>query len=163
MPFVVRWPGVVEAGRVCDELISQVDLLATVAAIVDFDLPDTAGDDSLNQLVVIQGERGASSPRSVVIHNTKRGHYAIRSGNYVLIDASTGGVSAVPKWFDQANGYEPDGHPAALYRLTDDLGEHRNLIEEDSTRAEELRAELNRVRRHAQRTGRTLTVVEESR
>ena len=31
VPFIVRWPGVVPAGKVNDGLISQIDLFATLA------------------------------------------------------------------------------------------------------------------------------------
>src|SRR5262249_16848521 len=45
IPFVVRWPGVVRPGSVCDQLAHQVDLLATMAEILNARLPDTAGED----------------------------------------------------------------------------------------------------------------------
>jgi arylsulfatase A-like enzyme len=38
-PCIIRWPGRVPAGRVCDELILSIDLLPTIAALVGADLP----------------------------------------------------------------------------------------------------------------------------
>ncbi len=159
VPFVIRWPGVVEPGRVSDALISQIDLFATIAAIVEYDLPPTAADDSLNQLPLLRGGPEAKSARTTLVHNTKANHYAIRSGDWVLIDAPTGGISAVPPWFDVENGYTRDGSPAALYNLRTDLGQRQNLIQEQSDTANKLRSELNVLRESAQRTHRPLPKV----
>ena len=38
VPCVVRWPGVIAEGRVCDEMISSVDLLPTLAQACGIDL-----------------------------------------------------------------------------------------------------------------------------
>ena len=39
MPFVVRWPGRVRAGGPCHQMICHTDLMATLAAILQFPLP----------------------------------------------------------------------------------------------------------------------------
>jgi arylsulfatase A len=39
VPFVMRWPAVIKAGRTCDEAVCQIDLLATCADIVGAKLP----------------------------------------------------------------------------------------------------------------------------
>ena len=49
VPFVVRWPAVVKPGEVCDQLVHQADLIATLADLFDFKLPDNAGEDSENE------------------------------------------------------------------------------------------------------------------
>ena len=53
VPFIMKWPGEIEAGSVSDEVISQVDIMATVAAIINADLPEGAAPDSYNLLPVI--------------------------------------------------------------------------------------------------------------
>ena len=40
VPFIMKWPGEIEAGSVSDEVSSQVHIRATVAAILDVDLPE---------------------------------------------------------------------------------------------------------------------------
>lgn len=127
VPFVVRWPGVVKAGAVSDGLISQIDLLATVAAIVDFKLPKDSGEDSLNQLPLLQGN--GKSARDTLVHNTNANGYALRHGDWVLIATKTGSVSGVPKWYDQAQGYKPNTSPGELYNLREDLGQKNNLYD----------------------------------
>ena len=42
VPFLVRWPGVIEAGTVVDALVGQVDLMATFASILGQELPPDA-------------------------------------------------------------------------------------------------------------------------
>ena len=56
VPFLVRWPGKVTTGTVCDETICMTDMLATVAALLGETLPEDAGEDSYNVLPLILGE-----------------------------------------------------------------------------------------------------------
>lgn len=46
VPFIARWPGKIPAGSVSDQLISNVDLLATMAALTDQSLSEQEGPDS---------------------------------------------------------------------------------------------------------------------
>ena len=55
VPFVVKWPGVVKPGTVSDALISQVDLMATIAAIVGYKLPANTAHDSYDLLARVEG------------------------------------------------------------------------------------------------------------
>lgn len=144
VPFIVRWPGKVVSGGVCPALVGQVDWMATVAAIVDFPLPVDAAEDSFDLLPLLRGE--VSQVRDFHIHNTRAHEYAIRQGNWVLIDAPSGAVTRVPAWYDEANDYAPDDSPAALYDLREDLAQRRNLLAEHPARAAELRALLTRIR-----------------
>jgi len=144
VPFIVRWPGMVEAGRVSEELISQLDLHATIAAIVGSKSPADSGEDSFNQLPLIKGE--GKSARTAHVHNTYAKGYALRQGDWVLIDAKTGAVSAVPKWFDEANGYAMNPHAGELYNLREDLVQKKNLYADKPEKVAELRAELERIK-----------------
>ena len=144
VPFIVRWPGVVPAGRVNDGLLSQIDLHATLAGIAGAKPPANSGEDSFNQLPLWKGE--GQSARPSLVHNTNPNGYAIRKGDWVLIDAKTGGVSAVPAWFDEANGYAKNPHPGELYNLRDDLAQMNNLYAEMPDKVAELRGELERIK-----------------
>ena len=42
VPFIVRWPGKVKPGTVCDETICLTDFMATCAAIIQYPLPENA-------------------------------------------------------------------------------------------------------------------------
>ncbi len=144
VPFVVKWPGVVPAGKVNDGLISQIDIYATVTAIVGGDIPAGSAEDSFNQLALIKGE--GPSARETVVHNTNPNGYALRHGDWVLLDAKTGGVSKVPAWFDETNGYTKNTQPGELYNLKDDIAEKKNLYSEMPEKVAELKALLAKVR-----------------
>ncbi|MEN1680448.1 MAG: hypothetical protein AAGJ46_12715 [Planctomycetota bacterium] len=72
-----------------DELVSQIDIMATLAEVVDFKLPDNAAEDSHNPLPLWIGATD-QSPRKHHIHNTRKGAFAIRSGGWTLIEGKTG-------------------------------------------------------------------------
>jgi arylsulfatase A len=153
VPFIVRWPGVVKPGSVSGNLISQIDLMATIAAIVDYTLPNTAADDSYNLLPVLRAV--STSPRTEIVHNTKADHYAVRQGSWVLIDGQTGSVTRVPEWFDRENGYAPNPHPGELYDLSIDPPQRRNLYGEQPERVAALRKLLRTIQSRGQvRPGR---------
>ncbi len=144
VPFLVRWPGVIEPGRVSDALVSQIDLFATIAAIVDYAIPARSAEDSLNQLELLRGKAGSARP--TLVHNTNPNNYAIRHGDWVLIAAKSGAVRQAPPWFDEANGYKPNTEPGELYNLRDDLSQRKNLYRENPTKVAELKELLARIR-----------------
>ena len=144
VPFVIRWPGVVPAGKVNDGILSQIDVFATIATVVGADILAGSGEDSYSQLMLIKGE--SLSARDTVVHNTNANDYALRHGDWVLIAAKTGAVSKVPAWFDQAHGYTPNTQPGELYNLRDDLAQKHNLYAEQPDKVRELSTLLKQVR-----------------
>ena len=148
VPFVVRWPGTVPAGKVSDGLISQIDIYATVAAIVGAEIPAGSAEDSYNQIALFKGT--SPTARDTLVHNTNPQGYALRHGDWVLIDAKTGGVSAVPAWFDEANGYTKNSQPGELYNLKEDVAQKKNLFAEQPEKVAELKAVLSKLRNKGQ-------------
>lgn len=148
VPLLVRWPNVVPAGKVNAGLISQIDLFATIAKVVDAEIPAGSAEDSYNQLALLRGS--GPSPRATLVHNTNPNGYAVRHGDWVLIAAKTGAVSKVPEWFDQANGYVPNTHAGELYNLRDDLAQKHNLYADQPDKVRELSKLLEQVRAQGQ-------------
>lgn len=148
VPFIVRWPGVVKAGTVSDALISQVDLMATLAAVVEATLPDGTAPDSYNLLPV--WKNNSPSPRRSIVHNTNKGAYAVRHDNWVLVATRTGGVTRVPEWFDAENGYVRHDHAGELYDLSVDLAQKHNLYAQRPETVAELTALLEQIRAQGQ-------------
>ena len=126
VPFIVRWPGRIEPGRVNDSLICHVDLLATVAAILDHRLPDDAGEDSHDLLPTLTGPTAGQPIRHDVVHHSGNGFFAIRDKNWKLILGRGSGGFSRPSIIrpDQLKPGEPRGQ---LYDLADDPGERTNL------------------------------------
>ena len=79
VPFLIRWPAVVEPG-VSDALICQIDLLASLSALVGQTY--TERTDSQNTLSVFLGKSKEGRQELVIegLHN-----YAFRQGDWVMI------------------------------------------------------------------------------
>lgn len=83
VPFVVRWPSHVQSGRICDELVCQTDLLATLAEVLGTPLPPDAGEDSVSFLPALMGQ--PTDDRAPLIHHAANGRFAIREGRWKLV------------------------------------------------------------------------------
>ncbi len=149
VPFLARWPGMVRPGSVSDQLVSQADLIRTVAAVLGTTLPDDAGEDSIDFLPVLLGRPTKSPLRKTAIHYCG-GKFAIRKGDWVLIDAPTGEVNRrdrEPEWLKQQRGYVADDLPGQLFNLREDLSERRNLYAERPELVRRLKSLLGKHRR----------------
>jgi arylsulfatase A len=122
VPYLMRWPAVIRAGREVDIPVCQTDYLATIADIVDVHLPENAGEDSYSLLPAMEGE-AYQYLRGPVIHHSVSGHFAIREGNWKLNMFRGSGGSLQPSYIDPQAG-EP---PYELYDLEADPGETTNL------------------------------------
>jgi arylsulfatase A len=145
VPFLVKWPGVARPGRVSDALVSQIDLMATLAAAIGFNLPPDAAEDSHNLLPILRGTE--ESVRTSHVHNTYEDAWAVRHGDWVLIDAKSGYRSKRDPSWETRRSYPPDDEePAELYDLSKDLPQRNNLASVHPERVAELRALLQRIR-----------------
>lgn len=142
VPFVISWPGVIEAGRVSDEVISQVDLAATFAEIIGYDLNAEEAIDSYDLLPLLKGKKYDQPLRAATVQNTRKGAFALRQGDWMYIDAKTGEHSASPDWFNDQRGYTEDTTPALLYNLKKDQGQHNNLYSQYPEKAAAMAALL---------------------
>jgi arylsulfatase len=61
VPFILRWPGKVPAGRVTNEIVHQVDLFSTLAAITGSRLPQDRVIDGVDQGAFLLGQTEKSS------------------------------------------------------------------------------------------------------
>jgi arylsulfatase A-like enzyme len=133
VPFIARWPGKIAAGTSSEEVICHVDFMATVAAILNQRLPDNAAEDSVNLLPVLLGESLSAPIREATVHHSARGKFAIRQGDWVLIDAPSGDDNAAngePTWLKNQRGYTTHSHPGELFNVRDDLSQRHNLYGE---------------------------------
>jgi len=123
VPFIARWPGVVEPGSRSNETLCLTDVFATTAAIVEHSLPKNAAEDSFNFLPVLRGDRLVKPVREAVVHHSARGMFAIRNGPWKLILGRGSGGFSRPRVIKPKPG-EPKGQ---LYHLAKDPAESRNL------------------------------------
>ncbi len=125
IPFIVRWPGKVEAGSSSDQLICLTDLFATTSDILGVAPPESTCEDSVSFLPALHGERIESTRRGV-IHHSYSGHFAYRQGPWKLLLARGSGGWSSPK----ENQVGPDAPRGQLYNMDTDIGETENLFAE---------------------------------
>lgn len=126
VPFLVRWPAKVKPGSVSGQLVSLVDLFATSADIVGFKAPDSAGEDSVSLLPLLQGKD--APVREALVHHSISGAFALRQGPWKLeLCPGSGGWSA-PRDPEAMKQGLPD---TQLYRIGEgDLAEQKNVAAE---------------------------------
>ncbi len=145
VPFLIKWPGVTEAGVVNSALVSQIDLMATFASALDFELPDDAAEDSHDLLPLLRGE--VENVRSTHVHNTFEDAWAIRDGDWLLIAAKDGYHSRKFQAWEKRHDYPADNDaPVELYNLAEDIGQRNDLAGEHPEKVEELKALLAKIR-----------------
>ena len=141
VPYVVRWPGVIQPGRVSDDIICHNNLMATCAEILGETLPDDAGVDSFSILPMLRGDETTSPTHPLVIHHSISGRFAIRKGDWKFIAAKGSGG-----W---TKG--DDGKPSQLYHMVKDRKEADNLV----VAKPEIVADLTKLLETAVANGRT--------
>ncbi|VTT99780.1 arylsulfatase : Sulfatase OS=Chthoniobacter flavus Ellin428 GN=CfE428DRAFT_3130 PE=4 SV=1: Sulfatase [Gemmataceae bacterium] len=127
VPFVVRWPAKVKPGT-SDALMSQMDLLASFAALTGQRVPKGQAPDSENHLEALLGTK--------------------QTGREFLVEQSNGGA---PFGFRHGTWKLTPGGPKAkeagpgLFDLATDLGEAKNLAAAHPDRVAAMRAKLAEV------------------
>ena len=146
VPFIIKWPGMVAPGSVTDEIISQVDILATIAAALNISLPGTAAPDSYNLLPLITGEDYDTPVREATVHNTFSNTWGLRKGQWLYINNSSGEHSKMPESFRALRNYQDFDTQGLLFDMEKDLGQRMNLYDRHPDVVEELEELLDKYR-----------------
>ena len=141
VPFLVRWPGKVKAGSVCDQMISLVDILATTAEIVGEPLPDMteAAEDSRSFLPVLFGDPPTPIRDDMIVHSAA-GVFGVRKGPWKWIE----GVPADTR--PRVLRSKADQFKSQLYNTDQDPAETRDLSAQYPEIVSMLRSRLKRYR-----------------
>jgi arylsulfatase A len=148
VPFLMRWPAVIKAGRTCSEPVGQIDLLATCADIVGAKLPANAGEDSYSLLSAMRGEDYARPLRGPLMHHSGSGYFAIRDGQWKLNLFRGSGGSLKPAHIEPKPG-EP---PFELYDMKPDWRETTNVHDQHADVVERLKAQATKIVRKGRST-----------
>lgn len=146
VPFIVHWRGKIKAGEVSDQLICNVDLLATFAALTGQTLAEGQARDSKDMLGAIMGTTDEQLRDEALLAPHKWSHLALRRGKWMFIGAqgaggftgrkhgahAFGGPAAISyagqKNSDIVDGkIKEDAPPAQLYDLEIDPNQTHNL------------------------------------
>ncbi|MDR8392413.1 arylsulfatase [Aliifodinibius sp. S!AR15-10] len=144
MPTIVSWPGQIEAGTESDALISQVDLLASLAALVDVKLHD-GNLDSKNVLDVLMGE--SEIGRDHLVQQSSDG-LALKKGPWKYIEAGSRSgwaynrhnISETPLNTDPLEDHE------YLFNLEEDPEESKNVASKFPEKVKEMRSLLEEIK-----------------
>ncbi len=149
VPCIMRWPGKIPAGSVCDQLAASIDLLPTLMHISGADMPQKP-IDGVNIWSLMQNP-AAVTPRQDLLYYYYRELVAVRHNEWKLV---------FPHTYRSYKGVQPgqDGWPGPynsavsgleLYNLKQDVEEKRNVAVENpeivvrlQLLAEKARAEL---------------------
>ena len=137
IPFIVKWPGKVKEGSQSDQLICLTDLYATVADILNVDSPKKSSEDSVSFLPALSGKK-ITSTRKGIIHHSISGHFAYRMGKWKLLLAKASGGWTSPK----ENQVKAGAPNAQLYNMDVDIGEQKNLYENEKKIVAEMLSNL---------------------
>ena len=134
IPFIARWPKHIEASTINDQTICLTDLMATIGEILDEDLPENAGEDSISILPTLINHQLDLPIRDTIINHSANGTFAIRQGAWKLIQGLGSGGFSSPQTVEPSL----DGPTGQLYNLDDDPSETNNLYLEQPECVEQL-------------------------
>ncbi|MCM2369796.1 sulfatase family protein [Aporhodopirellula aestuarii] len=149
VPMIAKWPGKIEAGSKSDQLICNVDMLATFMALTDQDASKLQDKDSINMLPAFVGNPTEPLRSELLLAPHKSTNLSIRKGKWMYISGrGSGGFNGSKPnqhaWggppaaafagsvnSDIENGkIKPNAPPAQLYDLENDLYQTKNLYRE---------------------------------
>ena len=131
IPFMVRWPGIVNAGTVSDAFVSQMDLLASLAALTGQAYADKTDSQNLLPAFLGKSNKGRSE---MVIEGMLT--YGFRQGDWVMI----------PPYPGISKEYE-------LYNVKEDPGQIKNVAGNKANR-KRLRQMMQRFEELKRETGK---------
>ncbi|MCK7591868.1 arylsulfatase [Subsaxibacter sp. CAU 1640] len=166
IPFIARWPGHIKPQTVSNALISNVDMLATFAAIVSTKIPKGQAVDSKNLLSVLTNSKDKTERSELLIAPNNLNNLALRQGKWMYISGQGGGGFGAkhqgmhdfggPAAFpftgqtnsDIANGQlKEDAPEAQLYNLETDPYQHKNVYDEHPEIVKQMKARIEAIKK----------------
>ncbi len=138
VPFIVSWPGNVETGE-SDALVSQVDFLASFAALAGVSLDADAGPDSVDVLDALLGQ--SDEGRAEIVLEGIQAKTILRQGDWVFIPPHQGPPVNTNVNIETGNSPVPQ-----LYYLADDIGQIENVASVYPDVAERMADRLREIR-----------------
>ena len=131
VPCIIKWPGKVAEGVVCNQLASSIDFFPTLAAIVGAELPDHKIDGvDISELLI--GNFEAKPRKELYYYYGKNNLNGVRKGNWKLVFPHTySSYEATVPANDGRGGkrIKISLDSLELYNLIRDPGERYNVIE----------------------------------
>jgi len=126
VPFITYWKGTIQP-KISDALVSQLDLLSSLATLVDSNIK---GKDSDNLLNTFLGKSDTGRDELVIEATTRT---ALRKGNWIMIPPYKGDAIIESVNIEIGNSKEYQ-----LYNLENDKGQQINLAKTNNKKLEEM-------------------------
>jgi len=144
VPFIISWPKRIQKNIQINESICAIDIMASLASILNYNLPNNAAEDSYDISDLILGEEvgidvGKEPLHEAIVHHSVDGSFAIKKGKWKMTpQPGSGGWASAPRGKDKVNT------PGQLYDLDADPAETTNLWNSYQKVVEELKAILEK-------------------
>ena len=129
VPALMKWPGVIPPGTVCNKIAATMDILPTLAAIADAPLPEKK-IDGVN-ILPLMGNVSNANPRNVLYYYYGKNQLeAVRQDNWKLVfpHKHRSYEDVVPGTGGLPGKYNTKTTQLELYNLRRDPGERYNII-----------------------------------
>ena len=124
-PLIARWPDHFPPGTQSQQLFALNDIMATLASIIQYELPADTAVDSYNQLPVLMGQEG--SIRKSVVVESSNGRLGLRKGNWKYLEPKDSSMSG------------------ELYDLRTDISETKNRAQKNPELVRRMNEELRTI------------------
>lgn len=130
VPCIMKWPGIIQEGKICNNMASTIDILPTLADIVNAPLSENK-IDGINIVSLMKAEKGANPRRTFYYYYGNNQLEAVQKDGWKLVfehkhrtyENNTPGKNGLPgKLSTKTSGFE-------LYNLRRDQGERYNIID----------------------------------
>lgn len=146
VPFIVRWPGNVTPGSINTNEICTIDIMATLADLMNIKLKSNEGEDSYSFLSNLLDNNAPQVRKSLTLACGGCGALVVIKDGYKLIEEAQ-----KPALFLKEETFYPDGpsyYDNQLYNIRSDKSERNNLYKLNPKKVEELKEVAKFVKLH---------------
>ncbi|MBN1482195.1 arylsulfatase [candidate division KSB1 bacterium] len=143
VPFLLRWPAKVEPGE-SSALISQVDLFAACATLINHSLKPEEAPDSIDVLLALIGQDKIG--RAHLVQEAAGGFLSLRLNQWKYIAPSKGAKYNATKGIETGRDTDPQ-----LYDVEKDIGERENVAAENPHVVRQMQQLLEDIRQKGER------------
>jgi arylsulfatase A-like enzyme len=138
VPFIISYPNKIKKG-VSNALVSQIDLMHTLASIIKVALPEDSAPDSFNSWDTWAGEN--KKGREYIIEATNSASLSIRTPDWKYIETGSNYRYDTHTNIELGNDTIPQ-----LFHLKKDISEKSNLAFKNSKKLAEMQALLKTIK-----------------
>jgi arylsulfatase len=117
VPFIMRWPGKVVAGRVSNEIVHEMDLYRTFAGAAGGKVPDNRVIDSVDQIAFFQGKQEKSNRDAFIVY-VGNDMFGVKWRNWKMMFKEVERGTDEKKTFDFPRFFNLYNDPKEEYPLT---------------------------------------------